>query len=37
MGGDDIIVEKLKSDRKRGILASNIVGRIEFYGNNKKP
>lgn len=37
MGGDDGILNKLKTDRKNGIQKANSLGREEFFGNNKKP
>lgn len=37
MGGDDVILQKVRSDRKRGIISENKIFREDFYGHNRKP
>jgi hypothetical protein len=36
MGGEDSLVEKLKTDKKRGITVSDMAIREQFFGSNKK-
>lgn len=37
IGGDDMIINKLKTDRLKGIASAHKGSREEFFGNNKKP
>lgn len=36
MGGEDQILDKLRTDRKNGIKSSNMESRGKFFGTNKK-
>ena len=37
MGGEEKLLESLKTDRKRGIIAGNSGCREDFFGHNRKP
>jgi Ca2+ transporting ATPase len=32
-----MLLEKLDSDRKRGIMASSVENREKYFGSNRKP
>jgi hypothetical protein len=35
--GENALLEKLDSDRKRGIMASSVDSREKYFGSNRKP
>jgi hypothetical protein len=36
MGGENDILDKLRTDRKHGIKSENIPNRVEYFGSNRK-
>ena len=35
--GENALLEKLDSDRKRGIIGSSVESREKYFGSNRKP